>query len=72
MSGLAATLLLTQFTRRHHQNNHGCATLVGNVTVLLFSEVRILGDATFILKPIANQHGEHGTVTECDVRARGQ
>ena len=24
---------LTQFTGRHHQNNHGCATLVGKVTV---------------------------------------
>ena len=27
---------------------------------MLFSEVRILGDAAFTCKPIAHQHGERG------------
>ena len=37
----------------------------------LFSEVRILGDAAFTRKLIANQNGERGAVAVCDVRARG-
>ena len=46
---------------------------MGNVTVrALFSEVRILGDAAFTRKPIANQNGAHGTVAACDKHARGQ
>ena len=44
---------------------------MGNVTVHLFSEVRILGDAAFTHKPIDHQHGEQGTLTTCYVRARG-
>ena len=45
----------------------------GQCHCALFSEVRILGDATFTQKPkIANQNGERGTVAACDVRARGQ
>ena len=43
----------------------------GQCHCALFSEVRILGDATFTQKPkIANQNGERGTVAACDVRAR--
>ena len=49
------------------------AILVGNVPVTaLFSEVRRLGNATFIHKPIDYQNGESGTVAACDVCARGQ
>ena len=39
---------------------------------VLLSEVRILGDAAFTRKPIDHQDGEPGTVTGCDVLARGQ
>ena len=35
----------------------------------LFSEVRILGNAAFTRKPIANQNGEHGTVA--GVKSKG-
>ena len=38
----------------------------------LFSEVRILGDMAFTLKPIDHQNRERGTVAACDMPARGQ
>ena len=38
----------------------------------LFSEVRILGNAAFTRKPIANQNGERDTVAAYDVHAKGQ
>ena len=64
--------LLTQFTWCHHQNNLGCAILVGNGTVHYSVKGRILGDFAFTRKPCAHQHGERGTVDECDARARVQ
>ena len=44
----------------------------GQCHCALFSEVRILSDAAFTLKPIDHQNGERGIVAACDVRARGQ
>ena len=44
----------------------------GHYHTALFSEVRILGKATFTCKPIDRQNGEHGTVAACYVCAPGQ
>ena len=35
---------------------------------MLFSEVRILGDAAFTRKPNDHQHGERGISPACDAR----